>query len=57
MEKKLNEAFEEVDENKKDSAQWKNKYKKVQVSSFYQNYIIVYLYNGFKTRLKWMKQE
>ena len=33
MEKKLNEAFEEVDENKKDSAQWKNKYKKVQVQS------------------------
>ena len=54
MEKKLNEAFEEVDENKKDSAQWKNKYKKVQVSS-YQKYSILYLYNGFKIRLKWMK--
>ena len=35
MEKKMNEAYEEVDENKKDSAQWKNKYKKVQVSSYY----------------------
>ena len=33
LEKKINEAFEEVDENKKDSAQWKNKYKKVQVST------------------------
>ena len=33
MEKKVIEALEEVDENKKDSAQWKNKYKKVQVSS------------------------
>ena len=33
LEKKINEAFEEVDENKKDSAQWKNKYKKVQVSA------------------------
>ena len=30
MEKKLNEAYEEVDENKRDSAQWKNKYKKAQ---------------------------
>ena len=40
MEKKVNEAFEEVDENKKDSAQWKNKYKKVQVSF----YIKIYLY-------------
>jgi len=30
MEKKLNEAYEEVDEQKRDSAQWKNKYKKVQ---------------------------
>ena len=31
MEKKLNEAYEEVDEQKRDSAQWKNKYKKAQV--------------------------
>ena len=31
MEKKINEAYEEVDENKRDSAQWKNKYKKAQV--------------------------
>ena len=38
MEKKINEAFEEVDENKKDSAQWKNKYKKVQVSSYLKRY-------------------
>merc|ERR1719342_1916828 len=30
MEKKINEAYEEVDENKRDSAQWKNKYKKAQ---------------------------
>merc|ERR1719278_2530202 len=29
MEKKLNEAYDEVDDIKKDSAQWKNKYKKV----------------------------
>ena len=34
MEKKINEAFEESDENKKDSAQWKNKYKKVQVKTY-----------------------
>ena len=32
MEKKINEAYEEVDEQKRDSAQWKNKYKKAQVS-------------------------
>ena len=32
MEKKLNEAYEEVDEQKRDSAGWKNKYKKVQVN-------------------------
>ena len=31
MEKKLNEAYDEVDDIKKDSAQWKNKYKKVHV--------------------------
>ena len=31
MEKKLNEAYDEVEDVKKDSAQWKNKYKKVQV--------------------------
>merc|ERR1719436_2285000 len=30
MEKKINEAYEEVDEQKRDSAQWKNKYKKAQ---------------------------
>ena len=42
MEKKINEAYEEVDENKKDSAQWKNKYKKVQVStnSFFNEQIV-----------------
>ena len=33
MEKKLNEAYEEVDDQKRDSAQWKNKYKKAQVYS------------------------
>ena len=27
----INEAYDEVDEQKKDTAQWKNKYKKVQV--------------------------
>ena len=32
MEKKLNEAYEEVDDQKRDSAQWKNKYKKAQVN-------------------------
>ena len=31
MDKKLNEAYEEVDDQKRDSAQWKNKYKKAQV--------------------------
>jgi len=30
LEKKINEAYDEVDEQKKDTAQWKNKYKKVQ---------------------------
>jgi len=30
LEKKVNEAYDEVDEQKKDTAQWKNKYKKVQ---------------------------
>merc|ERR1719151_397860 len=30
MDKKLNEAYEEVDDQKRDSAQWKNKYKKAQ---------------------------
>merc|ERR1712098_939555 len=30
MEKKLNEAYEEVDDQKRDSAQWRNKYKKAQ---------------------------
>ena len=39
MEKKINEALEEGDENKKDSAQWKNKYKKVQVSSYKKIYL------------------
>merc|ERR1712128_354703 len=28
LEKKINEAYDEVDEQKKDTAQWKNKYKK-----------------------------
>ena len=37
MEKKLNEAYEEADEIRKDSAQWKNKYKKVQVSKYEKN--------------------
>ena len=32
MDKKLNEAYEEVDDQKRDSAQWKNKYKKAQVT-------------------------
>ena len=40
MEKKMNEAYEEVDENKKDSAQWKNKYKKVQVSPLLKHIFI-----------------
>ena len=31
MDKKLNEAYEESDDQKRDSAQWKNKYKKAQV--------------------------
>jgi len=30
LEKKLNEAYEEADDQKRDTAQWKNKYKKVQ---------------------------
>jgi len=30
LEKKLHEAYEEVDEQKRDTAQWKSKYKKVQ---------------------------
>ena len=47
MEKKMNEAYEEVDENKKDSAQWKNKYKKVQVSSYRK-----YLYLCIKMDIK-----
>lgn len=34
MDKKLNEAYEEVDDQKRDSAQWKNKYKKAQVKIF-----------------------
>ena len=34
MDKKLNEAYEEVDDQKRDSAQWKNKYKKAQVKYF-----------------------
>ena len=40
MEKKLNEAYEEVDEQKRDSAQWKNKYKKVQVRIVFQEIVL-----------------
>ena len=43
MEKKINEAYEEVDEQKRDSAQWKNKYKKAQVS---RNIYIIYWTQG-----------
>ena len=42
MEKKIIEATEEVEESKRDSAQWKNKYKKVQVSSLVKK-INIYL--------------
>ena len=54
MEKKLNEAYEEADEIRKDSAQWKNKYKKVQVSSYSNKKKISFIIN---IRLKWMKLE
>ena len=54
MEKKIIEATEEVEESKRDSAQWKNKYKKVQVSSYFKKY---YWYNEYKIRLKWMRLE
>lgn len=55
MEKKINEAYEEVDENKRDSAQWKNKYKKAQVGIW-----VLFLSISVHTcidRVRWMTQE
>ena len=54
MEKKLNEAYEEVDEQKRDSAQWKNKYKKVQVRV--QEIPFQFKMFYFCDRMRWMTQ-
>ena len=37
----VNEAYDEVDEQKKDTAQWKNKYKEVQV---FINFLLIFLF-------------